>query len=309
MQAEISMVTMKTLSNNKGISLVVLIVAMTLIAILGTSFVSLMGSKQKGFLYQINSYRALNLANAGVEYAIRIVYDNISSPESAITQCPLSSLTPLHDFANGQFRFCYEGNTVLPDFNSLTVEGWYDGGSSTHTAIATRKVKISNVMNYMSNSSISRIPYNGPTVPVSGNRLTIPFINSSGGAITITAIRLTSVFSSGDRHLQQIYFTNSSALPTQTHFFDYSGSLAAPLSNLCSSFSPPCNDDTIPGATGIKISSGMTASFPPNILPMGYTINSNLVRWCIIDFLESSLAGTYVIEFFSGASSLGSITF
>ena len=66
---------MKTLSNNKGISLVVLIVAMTLIAILGTSFVSLMSSKQKGFLSQIDSYRALNIANAGVEYAIRYVSD------------------------------------------------------------------------------------------------------------------------------------------------------------------------------------------------------------------------------------------
>ena len=73
------MVTMKILFNNKGISLVILLVAMTLITILGTSFVSLMSSKQKGFLYQIDSYRALNIANAGVEYAIRFASDGLDT--------------------------------------------------------------------------------------------------------------------------------------------------------------------------------------------------------------------------------------
>ena len=85
------MVIMKTLSNNRGVALIVLIVAMTLIAILGTSFVSLMGSKQKGFLYQIDSYRALNLANAGVEYAIRYVYQ-IGLSDTKQSTCSFQTL-------------------------------------------------------------------------------------------------------------------------------------------------------------------------------------------------------------------------
>jgi hypothetical protein len=52
MQADRLMVTTKMIFNNRGVSLVVLIVAMTLIAVLGVSFVSLMSSKQKGFLYK-----------------------------------------------------------------------------------------------------------------------------------------------------------------------------------------------------------------------------------------------------------------
>jgi hypothetical protein len=292
-----------TLFNNKGISLVILIVAMTLIAILGASFVSLMSSKQKGFLYQINSYRALNIANSGVEYAIRIVNDNITSPEGYIAQCP--ALTT-HDFANGQFRFCYVSNFADSDFNSVKVEGRYDGGDPSHThIISTRQIKLANFMNYASNTGVSRIPYNAPSPPGAGNRLIIPFINSSGTAITITTIRLTAVFSSGQRHLQQVYFTDSTALPTQIHFFDYSATLTPPLSNLCSLPSPtPCDDAPI---SGIRLGSGEATSFPSNISSM--PINSNLVRWCIIDFLEVSLVGSYVVEFFSGATSLGSITF
>ncbi len=46
---DVLMVIMKMLFNNKGISLVILIVAMTLIAILGASFVSLMSTNKKVF--------------------------------------------------------------------------------------------------------------------------------------------------------------------------------------------------------------------------------------------------------------------
>lgn len=79
MLVDVSMVIMKMLFNNKGISLVILLIAMTLIAVLGTSFVSLMSAKQKSFLHQIDSYRALNIANAGVEYANRYIGDNIKT--------------------------------------------------------------------------------------------------------------------------------------------------------------------------------------------------------------------------------------
>jgi len=299
--------------NNRGVSLVVLIVAMTLIAVLGVSFVSLMSSKQKGFLYQIDSYRALNIANAGVEYAVRIVYDNIASPETHITQCPFLTV---YDFANGQFKFCYQGDYTSSEFNTLSVEGIYDGGSSTHTPLSARTVKLTHFMNYASNNSITRIPYNEPPVP-SSNRLIIPLINSSGLSISITAIRFQTVFSSGERHLQQIYFSNDlNSSPTQTHFFDYTGTLESPLSIPCSVPSPTtqCSD-----ASGIKLGSGEETLIRSNIWPNSYpiigtisTTSRDLMRWCVIEFSETPLVGTYSIEFLSGTTtltSLGSITF
>jgi len=42
---------MKASNNNKGFALITLVIAMTLIAVLGASFVSMIGSKQQGFTF------------------------------------------------------------------------------------------------------------------------------------------------------------------------------------------------------------------------------------------------------------------
>jgi|GEM_PF-6583498 len=87
------MVTMKMLSNNRGVALIILVIAMTLIAVLGASFVALVGSKHRSFTYQRDSYRALNLANAGVEYAIRYVSDSLRNAGSTFFEDPTTFQT------------------------------------------------------------------------------------------------------------------------------------------------------------------------------------------------------------------------
>jgi hypothetical protein len=197
---------MKMLFNNKGISLVVLIVAMTLIAILGTSFVSLMGSKQKGFLYQIDAYRALNIANAGVEYAIRCVSDGLSDTNSGYySTLPTQSIsnTP---FANGSFAIArnYDLSNIANDYIEVT-------GSYQST---TRKVRLSNFRRYL--NPITLVPDLSQKPSYAGNRLTVPVIANNNIAVTVTQIDLTTGLSL--RFLRNIYG------PGGTTIFDYTTS-------------------------------------------------------------------------------------
>lgn len=250
-----------------------LVVAMTLIAILGASFVSFMGSKQKGFLYQIDSYKALNIANAGVEYAIRTVYDNIASPEAYIAQC--DSLT-VQNFADGQFKFCYQSDYTNSEFNTLRVEGIYDGGSSTHTAIAARTVKLTHFMNYASKNSLSGIPYNLPGSYSSiTNSIMIPIINAYGNDISINRVDLS--LSGSSSNLRYIYFTDDlSGVPTR-----YYSCTCAPSPCTCSS---------------------------PFTLTGPYLITANnMPRWCILAF--DSTPPTGIVFFYSSGVVLGSLAF
>lgn len=296
---------MKTLSNNRGVSLVILIVAMTLIAILGASFVSLMGSKQKGFLYQIDSYRALNLANAGVEFAIRRVYEYVSAtndppPGNYIARCDVSPYWTLNDFANGQFRFCFVADYTRADFNTIIVEGRYDGGDPTHMNVRSiRQLRVTNFMNYSSQESISRIPQY-PPFPFN-KYLVIPFVNSSGTTVTTDEIRITVSFS-GNRHLQNIYFTDDIANLEKSSFFDYTQ-----LNGFSSCGSPPPPGPPCASAMGIEMSNIQANLFPRNIL--SYATNNSRAHWCAIKFQGAALSGSYVIQFYSSGSLIGSMSF
>jgi hypothetical protein len=183
---------MKTLSNNKGISLVILIVVMTLIAILGASFVSLMGSKQKGFLYQINSYRALNIANAGVEFAIRYVSDGLSDttdPDNTFFNNPSASIT--RGFAGGTFVFTY-----YHDYNN-------DGNNNDSTVVATgdypathpvsrREIRMSNFRHYLRPITLIPVLGNRPRInPINTAQVFVPIICNNDNTIFVTQIDIT----------------------------------------------------------------------------------------------------------------------
>jgi len=113
---------MKTLSNSRGISLVILIVAMTLITILGVSFVSIMASKQKGVLYQIDSYRALNIANAGVEFAIRYASDGLDSNGNSVLFSDQGLSTLGRNLGGGTFGINYAYSQTINE-DRLIVTG------------------------------------------------------------------------------------------------------------------------------------------------------------------------------------------
>jgi hypothetical protein len=205
---------MKMLSNSRGVALVVLVVAMTLIAILGASFVSLMGSKQKGFLYQIDSYRAFNIANAGTEYAIRYLSDSAQNTQSSFFQNPSIYENPsapvTQNFGDGSFFFHYTFAT-----DTLSVTGTTPKGSS-------RKLNLTNFRRYLSSLTLvyeppasSRSPFtyseqypdsvSSTSVPTTV--VVIPIFNNSGSDVNV--FRLDVVMPLGGRVLKNIYFNDT----------------------------------------------------------------------------------------------------
>ena len=66
---------MRIIFNNKCISLVVLIVVMLGVAIIGGGVATVMSSKQKSYPFALNSFKAYQIANAGIECAIAWVKD------------------------------------------------------------------------------------------------------------------------------------------------------------------------------------------------------------------------------------------
>jgi hypothetical protein len=66
----------KLLSTDRGVALVILVVAITITALIGAGITSFMASKKASEELPIYSYQAYTLAHAGVEFAIRYAHDN-----------------------------------------------------------------------------------------------------------------------------------------------------------------------------------------------------------------------------------------
>jgi hypothetical protein len=263
------------LSNNKGIALVILIVAMTLIAILGTSFVSLMGSKQKGFLYQIDSYRSLNIANAGVEYAIRYVSDGLSDTASNnFFSSPSTTVT--RGFAGGTFVFNYDHTN-----NRITVTGNYPDPNP----VSKRDVRLSNFRRYL--SPITLVPDvtltdRVPSVNTLNSRqIIMPVINNNEVSTNISRIDV-SVNLTG-KYLKYILFEGVTVFD-----FDLSSYAACVYPS-----SVPCKDATQGGIympTNYQVRFDLTG---PN------TIAEGSVKKFTLEFTDSALSGQYNAIFIS----------
>jgi len=316
-------VTMKMLSSNRGMSLVVLIVAMTLIAVLGAGFVALVASKHKGFQYQRDSYRAINLAHAGIEYASRYVGDGIlltanttdflHSP-SSYPNVPVTTTVP--DTTNlgtaqwkrfdlpdggGSFYMSYYLNPSDPD-NRDTNKVLYSVGVSGN---AQRIVRLEKFLSYASPSlaglgKLNLVPGYHPYI--SGRYVVVPVINMYDSSLTITS--LTFELNSTDnniKHLERIYFNDSS---TSIGSSIYQASwYPSVLTDWCYWGSPPCYDYAddsirIPD-TGVTKTMDITNS----------TIGGHYIRWFFFRFGESgnSLRGTYTITFIYSGSVSGAV--
>lgn len=186
------------LSNNKGISLVILIIAMTLIAILGASFVSLVGSKHRGFLYQRDSYRALNIANAGVEYAIRHISDDLGDATSTyFRNLSTSDDISIINFVGGTF-------SITRDFSADNIE--VTGLYPIPTPVSTRIVRLSNFRNYLKTITLVSDP--AQTFDQRKPRQIYPTIvipiMKNGANVTIRKIRIELTNNLNTLYLQSI---------------------------------------------------------------------------------------------------------
>ncbi len=295
---------MKMLSNNKGVSLVVLIVAMTLIAILGASLASLMGSKHKSVIYQTDSYRALNLANAGVEYMIRYANDETLIYNSTFFSSTQPFVLPTKQLifnggATGTFNSSYVFNQSVGS-DVLTVTGAFGN--------ATRQVKLSR-FRYYAFENITRVPGSSPYVPDAfPNYLVVPIIfNPDRNGTTNTNIARIGLWFNGTLpsiHLQAIYFQNSAILPPGVQVYDFFLDDNFNFKN-CPTVWPHCR-----ALQGINM--------PPNDtyyesyinalelnLNLPLIINeSDGIRWCIFRFNEngSQLSGQYRVSFYNAAA-------
>jgi hypothetical protein len=264
------MVIMKTLSNNKGISLVVLIVAMTLIAILGTSFVSLMSSKQKGFLYQIDSYRALNIANGGIEYAIRFASDGLDTSNNSIFFADPALLTIGKNFDGGTFsaRYTYD-QIITRDFVEVT--GTY--GSSS------RQIKLSSFRRYISPITLVPLVSNQPYR--SGGDVVVHVISNNENNFTVNRIDVTVPATGGNTYLD--IFQGGASV------FNYAAS--SYLSCDPTTPTPICKNATY----GIYIAGSGTIQFnlsPPTHVP-------DMVYIYTLRFSTSAPAGFYILRFYT----------
>lgn len=270
--ADISMVTMKTLSNSRGISLVILIVAMTLITILGVSFVSIMASKQKGVLYQIDSYRALNIANAGVEYAIRYASDGLdSNGNSVFSDQGLSTLG--RNLGGGTFSINYAYSQTI-DADGITVIGTY-GNSS-------RQVRLSRFRRYL--SPITLVP-NGARPPSrNGAQTIIPVICNNESNVSVNLINLT--INASDVHLQQIQLGGITV-------FDFSSSSFPPCGG------PPCQD-----SLGVLLPNGVAVPFSVSLGPD--LVSDDIVNYTLL-FSDTAPNGRYAFRLTTSAPAVESI--
>ena len=67
-------------NSQRGVSLLLLIIAITVFAAVAIGIVTLLSLRYQSYPYQVQSYQAYVLANAGVEFAIRYIKDNNVDP-------------------------------------------------------------------------------------------------------------------------------------------------------------------------------------------------------------------------------------
>jgi hypothetical protein len=263
------MVTMKMLFTNKGISLVVLLIAMTLISVLGASFVSLMSSKQKSFLHQIDSYRALNLANAGVEYAIRFASDGTDTYGNSIFFTN-QGLTMTRNFGQGAFDLTYRYSINIDD-DVLTATGSYRNS-------ARRVVSLSRFRRYL--SPLTLVP-NATTLPYrNSTQVVIPVINNNESPfLTVNVINLAA--NTSGVYLQQILLGPTIVFDFNTSSFP---TCSAPPT-------PPCQD-----AAGILLPNGALVSFNAgNGLNAHTMVRDDIVNYYLL-FSDTAPSGQYIFK-------------
>ncbi len=136
--------------NQKGVSLLLLVIAITVFAGIAIGIVTLLRTRYESYPYQVQSYQAYALANAGVEFAIRYAKENNTDPAASdsFTNSPATyiSIYPSYkdfSFGNGTFSLSYQPG--CPD--RLYSKGTY--------GTATREVSVSNFGSYLGSQGAS----------------------------------------------------------------------------------------------------------------------------------------------------------
>lgn len=255
--------------NDKGSMLVILVIAMTLIAVLGASFVSIVGSKQEGVTYVLKGQQAKMIAKAGVEWAIRYVSDGLSDTSSTYyTSLPTQPATN-KSFGDGSFSVTRNYNLSNISSDYIDVTSSFQGVSET--------IRLSRFRRYLNPLTLSpsQAPYR------SGYYVYVPLAGNHSSGSSVSQLDLTVSNSGG--YLYRIWLNNSSTGGWSVIFY-FNSSTFSP----CSASSPPCLDNT--GFTqGIRLPSGV---------PVVLDSSKGLVTRNVVP----DEVNTYVLEFYSSST-------
>ncbi len=84
---------MTRLSSQRGVSLMLLIVMITVFAGVAVGVVTLLRARHESYPYQVQSYQAYTLAHAGIEFAIRYARENTQRQRGLLD--PSAELLPV----------------------------------------------------------------------------------------------------------------------------------------------------------------------------------------------------------------------
>jgi len=271
---------MKIKFTDKGLSLVVLIIIITVFGFLATGIVSFIGAKQKSYPVHVQSYQALALANGGIEFAIRYANDKYQIGQSV--QESLGSPVTVN-FGNGSFTIQYIGGT------NYTLKSVGTSGN------ATREVRVNRFPGYSQGTGFILTKTIDPNYSPSSYSysVNIPLTNLYDRTIYIKYITLTFNPTQGSRNrIQTIYFGGSKV-------YDF-------INNI------PYNDFTNPNADGSGYNRGIciptsggtgcpSGSLTPAKIPYAFNLNLAIPPGAIteiLNFNSASIMGTYIVNFF-----------
>ena len=177
---------MTRLSSQRGISLMLLIIAVTVFAGVAIGVVTLLRSRHESYAYQVQSYQVYALAHAGIEFAIQLAKDNkdpndpnsfVNHPEYYI---PIDGTYKAFKFGNGWFALKYaRGCAGVAPWGSQ--DALYSRGCLTQPGTdgtcpgATREIQLGIFSQYANPSDlfisgiVTRTPYRN--AGISGDRI------------------------------------------------------------------------------------------------------------------------------------------
>ena len=154
--------------NNKGVTLITLIIAITIFAIFITVFSYVMVAKHGSSALYVQSTQAYAVAQAGIEYGIRYATDNDSDAINSLGEI---------NFGDGSFTLVYDDSN-----NALT---------STGTAgVAERAIILSSFSGYVGAAAAAEGIVLGGSVSRDRKVISVPLTNNYGENVDIANIKL-----------------------------------------------------------------------------------------------------------------------
>jgi hypothetical protein len=287
---------MKMLCSDRGLSLIVLLITIVILGLIGAGIVSFMGVKQRSYPIQVRSYQALNIASAGVEFAIRYANDNIN-PNGDHAD----------DFIGKPYNYikCYTASTLIPECSSHTGRTTvaygsgqfslsYDVDSNTLysrgiSGTTIREVKLNNFSGYFSSGCLSLVPgaLNAPHQISGDNKgIHIPLVNNTGSTLYVFRIDIGMPDSTGADYIKEILYKRESRYGgsgdvTQVYYY---------LWDFLNPYYKFNNGIRIPATPAV-------AQMTFNVAPFFYSFPATGITTDILEFKSSARMDYYYIVF------------